>query len=229
MNNSFKLNAVIIVAGGSGKRMKSQIPKQFLLLRDLPVLMHTIKKFYDFDNETEIILVLPENQFEYWENLCLDFSFKITHKLVKGGSERFYSVRNGLNSIIRKNGIIAIHDGVRPLVDFETIKRGLESAFLNKAAIPVIPELSSIRIIENENSTHFDRNKIRIVQTPQIFDLQIIKSAYNVDFSSIFTDDASVAEAFGQKIHLFDGNIENIKITTKFDLDFANFLLSKRN
>lgn len=221
------LSSVIIVAGGSGTRMKTNVPKQFLLLRDKPVLMHTINVFYKFDNDIQIILVLPETQIEYWNKLCKKNDFNIKHSIAKGGKERFYSVKNGLYKIKNKDGLVAIHDGVRPFVGIDTIQRGVEAAKKHKAAIPVMPETSSVRIVDGENNFYFDRKKIRKVQTPQIFDIQLLKLAYNVDFSTLFTDDASVVEAFGQKIHLFEGNIENIKITTKFDLNFANFLLSE--
>ncbi len=227
MNKNF-LDAVIIVAGGSGRRMKTKIPKQFLPIGGLPVLMRTIQVFYDFCEKTQIIIVLPKTQIDYWKQLCLDYKFNIKHTIVEGGSERFFSVKNGIDKITSQSGIVAIHDGVRPLVEAATIQRGVETALKHKTAVPVVPENNSVRIVEAEESRHFDRNKIRIVQTPQIFDINLIKDAYELPFSSLFTDDASVVEKFGEKIYLFDGNMENIKITTKFDLNFANFLLSQK-
>ncbi len=229
MDKKNKLDAVVIVAGGSGKRMNTKIPKQFIVIQDLPILMHTIKKFYDYNNEIEIILVLPKNQFEYWKSLCDKYDFKIKHKLTEGGKERFFSVKNGLKSVSMKSGIVAIHDGVRPFVSADMIKRGVETATKFKTAIPVIPVTASVILVEENQNKSIDRTKIKLVQTPQIFDIEIIKKAYETDFSPLFTDDASVVETLGQKKYLFDGDIENIKITTKFDLNFADFLISTLN
>ena len=228
MKEILQLKAVVIVAGGSGTRMQSNIPKQFLLLRDLPVLMHTINVFYDYDNQIDIVLVLPKSQFDYWNKLCEKHSFLIKHTLVEGGKERFFSVKNGLDKILNQFGLIAIHDGVRPLIDVEMIRRGEKIAQQNKSAIPVVPVSSSVRIIDNDKSRHFDRNKIKIVQTPQIFEISLIKRVYSLDYKSIFTDDASVVEDKGYSVSLYNGNIENIKITNKFDLKFAEFLLSNK-
>ena len=164
---------VIIVAGGKGKRMKTQIPKQFLLLRDLPVLMHTVKKFYEFDRHINIIIVLPENQIEYWQNLCKKYSFHIAHNIAIGGEERFFSVKNGLQ-FITSTGLTAIHDGVRPLVDEKTIAKGFALAAKYKTAVPTLPPTSSVRIINNNGNYHIDRSKVRLVQTPQVFDNQLI-------------------------------------------------------
>lgn len=216
---------VIIVAGGKGKRMNSQIPKQFINLNSLPVLMHTIKKFYDFENTINIILVLPLSEINFWEDLCVKFNFSIKHSIVQGGDERFFSVKNALIKS-PDNGFTAIHDGVRPLVNKNVIEKGFIIAQKFKTAVPIIEEFNSIRILKDNEYEHFDRNNIKIVQTPQIFETKILKDAYSVEFDKKFTDDASVVEANGNKIHLFEGNIENIKITTKFDLDFANYLLS---
>lgn len=218
---------VIIVAGGKGERMKTNIPKQFLLLQNLPILMHTIKKFFSFDSKINIILVLPSNQIDYWKTLCKEFNFNIKHKIIEGGKERFFSVKNALASS-PNDGLTAIHDGVRPLIDIKVIKKGFEIAQKYKTAIPVIKQTSSVRIIKNNESEHFDRDKIRIVQTPQIFVTKILKKAYSVEYSNMFTDDASVVEANENKIVLFEGNIENVKITTKFDIDFAETLLSAK-
>lgn len=221
------INTVIIVAGGSGKRFKSNIPKQFVELDNKPVLMHTIEKFYNFDNNINIVLVLPQNQIEYWQQLCTKYNFTIKHKISEGGKERFHSVKNGLN-LAKESKYIAIHDGVRPLVDSEIIKRGFDTAKKYGTAVPVVPINSSVRFIEGEESKHLDRNKIRIVQTPQIFSADILKKAYNIDFRDTFTDDASVVEHSGNKIYLFEGNIENLKITSKFDLAFADFIIKEK-
>lgn len=221
-----KLSSVIIVAGGSGRRMKTKIPKQFLKIKGLPILMYTIKLFYKFDKDIEIILVLPAEQIEYWHSLCSKHKFKIKHKVVKGGEERFYSVRNGLRKMKSDKGLVAIHDGVRPFVSQKTIARGVKKAQKYKTAIPVISENNSVRILDGKLNKHIDRDKVKIVQTPQIFDKKLIKKAYKQDYSPNYTDDASVVENFGASIYLYKGNVENIKITTKLDLKFAKFLIS---
>ncbi len=222
-----KLKSVIIVAGGSGKRMKSEIPKQFLLLANKPILMYSINKFYNYNSNVEIIVVLPQNQVDYWQKLCVDFNFKTRHKVAIGGQERFFSVKNGLSFVEQKNGLIAVHDGVRPLIDFDTINRGVQMAQKFDAVVPIVSVSSSVRIVEDEKSFHFDRNKIKLVQTPQIFDVDLLKKAYQLEYNSNFTDDASVVEALGQKIELFGGDFKNIKITNKFDLAFAGFINSQ--
>ena len=221
-------NYALIVAGGSGSRMNATVPKQFLLLNDKPVLMHTIERFHEYDNAIEIIVVLPEAQFPLWENLCHEYKFSIRHQLVAGGSVRFESVKNGL-SRIQGDGIVAIHDGVRPLVSFETIGRCFEVARLKGNAIPVMPVIESLRMIDGENSKAVDRSSFVTIQTPQVFSVSEIKAAYNQPFSEVFTDDASVLEAAGSAINLVEGNIENIKITHPADLIFAGMLIKNRN
>lgn len=221
-------NSVIIVAGGSGKRFKSNIPKQFLKLGKKPVLMHTIERFYHFDNNINIVLVLPKNQIEYWQQLCNKYNFTIKHQITEGGTERFHSVKNGLK-LTKDSDYIAIHDGVRPLLDVETITRGFETAKKYGTAVPVVPVTSSVRLVEGNENKHLDRHKIKIVQTPQIFASEIIYKAYNIEYRQIFTDDASVVEFSGHKIHLFDGNIENLKITSKFDLALANLIIKEQS
>ncbi len=216
-------NAVIIVAGGKGKRFQSNIPKQFLEISGKPVLMHTIEKFWAFDNDIKIILVLPENQINYWQKLCEQHKFSLPHTIVKGGRERFFSVKNGLQ-IVENEQVIAVHDGVRPLVSVQTIAKGFETASKYGSAVPVVPVTSSVRMIENGENFHIDRANLRIVQTPQVFKSDILKKSYSQNYTDFFTDDASVIEKAGYKIHLFDGNLENIKITTKFDLLFAEVL-----
>jgi 2-C-methyl-D-erythritol 4-phosphate cytidylyltransferase len=221
-------NYALIVAGGSGSRMNADVPKQFLLLNDKPVLMHTIERFHEYDNTMEIIVVLPEAQFPLWENLCHEYKFSIRHQLVAGGSVRFESVKNGLSKI-QGDGIVAIHDGVRPLVSFETIGRCFEIARLKGNAIPVMPVIESLRMINGENSKAVDRSSFVTIQTPQVFSISDIKSAYNQPFNEVFTDDASVLEAAGLAINLVEGNIENIKITHPADLIFAGMLIKNRN
>ncbi len=221
-------NYALIVAGGSGSRMNATVPKQFLLLNDKPVLMHTIERFHEYDNAMEIIVVLPESQFPLWKNLCREYKFRIQHQLVAGGSVRFESVKNGLSKI-QGDGIVAIHDGVRPLVSFETIGRCFEVARLKGNAIPVMPVIESLRMIDGEKSKAVDRSSFVTIQTPQVFSVSEIKAAYNQPFSEVFTDDASVLEAAGSAINLVHGNIENIKITHPADLIFAGMLIKNRN
>lgn len=215
---------VIIVAGGSGKRMNSVTPKQFLLLNGRPVLMYTIDRFYTYDPNINIILVLPSDYIEEWEKLCKQSEFLINHKIVTGGTERFYSVLNALMEI-HDDGLIAIHDGVRPLVSIETISRCFDSADKYGNGIPCIDITESVRYIEDSGSVSVDRSRHKLIQTPQVFFSEIIKIAYKQCFVSEFTDDASVVEKMGIKINLVEGNKENIKITTSHDLQIAEALL----
>lgn len=217
---------VIIVAGGSGKRMGSEIPKQFLNLNGEPVLMHTIRVFYQFDPGCRLILVLPESQQEYWKALCTAHRFALPHQVVSGGETRFHSVKNGLAQIT-DDGIIFIHDGVRPLVSQATISRCYEAAVAHGNAIPVLPVTESLRKLEGDSSIAVDRSQFFSVQTPQTFQSHQIINAYRQDYHPAFTDDASVAEKAGYTVHLVEGNRENIKITTPEDLTVAEALLLK--
>jgi len=216
---------VIIVAGGSGSRMGSEIPKQFLELCGKPVLMHTIQVFHDFDPECKIILVLPEDQQLFWKGLCLKHSFPLMHQVVSGGNTRFFSVLNGL-SYIDGEGIVFIHDGVRPLVSRETLDRCLETAQKYGNAIPVLPVSESLRKQEVDQNISVDRSQYFSVQTPQTFRSGQILEAYKQDFDTAYTDDASVAEKAGFPIFMVEGNRENIKITTPIDLIIAEALLT---
>lgn len=228
--------SVIIVAGGKGLRMKSDVPKQFMEIAGLPVLMHTIQLFYNYDKNIEIILVLPEEHFEYWKDLCTRYQFTIQHQLTIGGTTRFDSVLHGLNATTDTN-LIAIHDGVRPLVDFKTIDECFCAAAEVGAAIPIGECIESLREINESNSFAVDRSKFKTVQTPQVFKSELIKQAYEQAFSPLFTDDASVIETYWKKqatnhqskITLINGNTENIKITTQIDLLIAEILLNKKN
>ncbi|MDP4188063.1 MAG: 2-C-methyl-D-erythritol 4-phosphate cytidylyltransferase [Bacteroidota bacterium] len=212
---------VIIVAGGSGKRMNSSIPKQFLKVRGIPILMRTLLVFYKYDKKIKIILALPEDQIPYWKKLCRTFNFTIPHDVVKGGLQRFQSVKNALAEI-KEEGIIAVHDGVRPLVSEETIDRCFKTAIKSGTAIPVIPVNDSLRMTNGQDSEMVDRSKYKIVQTPQVFKSEILLQSYHKKrYSPLFTDDASVVEMAGEKINLVDGNIENIKITTPLDIRIA--------
>jgi len=216
---------VVIVAGGSGKRMGMDTPKQFLELAGRPVLMHTIERFIKFNDSIEIITVLPENQLRFWADLQKKYSFDVPHTLVKGGSKRYFSVRNGLG-FVNSPGLVAIHDGVRPLVRIDTIKRCFDAAEKYGNAIPVISPADSIRMETDKGSVPINRMNVRQIQTPQVFDAELLKKAYRQDFDPSFTDDASVVEKGGEKIHLVEGNRENIKITNPEDLFIAQTLLS---
>ena len=216
----------IIVAGGRGTRMNNEVPKQFLPLCGKPIVMHTLETFYKFDPHIELILVLPEHLMVYWQNLCVEHQFDIPHHIVAGGQERFYSVKNGL-VFAKPNALIAIHDGVRPFVSHSTLERCFRQAELQGNAIPAMPLVDSIREIKLNESQIVDRTKLRAIQTPQVFQSQIITKAFEQPFSPIFTDDASVVEAYGEKIHLVEGNVENIKLTTPFDLLIGEALLQQ--
>jgi 2-C-methyl-D-erythritol 4-phosphate cytidylyltransferase len=217
-----KLYAVI-VAGGSGKRMGADIPKQFLELAGKPVLMHTIEKFKTFDDSMEIVTVLPENQLRHWAELQKKYSFTVPNTLVKGGKSRFFSVRNGLE-FVDVPGLVAIHDGVRPLVTIDTIKRCFETAEKMGNAIPVIPPSDTLRMITETGNSPINRLNVKQVQTPQVFSAELIKKAYLQDYLPEFTDDATVLEKTGVKINLVEGNRENIKITNPEDLIIARSL-----
>ena len=219
-----KLYAVI-VAGGTGKRMGAEIPKQYLELAGKPVLMHTIERFRAFNDSIEIIAVLPENQLRYWSELQIKYSFNIIHTLVKGGKSRFFSVRNGLK-FVNAPGLVAIHDGVRPFVSTGTIKRCFETAEKLGNAIPVISPGDSLRMITDNGSMPVNRLHVKQVQTPQVFIADLIKKAYLQDYLPEFTDDATVLEKTGEKINLVEGNRENIKITNPEDLFIAQTLYS---
>jgi 2-C-methyl-D-erythritol 4-phosphate cytidylyltransferase len=215
---------VVIVAGGSGKRMGSELPKQYLELAGKPVLMRTLERFKAFDESIELITVLPENQLRFWAELQKKYSFDIPHTIVKGGKARFYSVRNGL-TFVDVPGLVAIHDGVRPFVSIDTIKRCFQMAEKLGNAIPVISPNESMRLVTETGSMPVNRFKVKIVQTPQVFNAEIIKKAYRQDYLPEFTDDATVLEKTGVKINLIEGNRENIKITTPEDLVISSALL----
>ncbi|MBT3570977.1 MAG: 2-C-methyl-D-erythritol 4-phosphate cytidylyltransferase, partial [Flavobacteriales bacterium] len=206
--------------GGKGERMNADIPKQFLLLNNLPILMHTIKQFSHFE---EIVLVLPKSQFDYWNGLCKNNNFNQIHILVEGGETRFHSVKNGLDKI-DNTSVVAIHDGVRPLISTALINNLVGETKSGRGVIPIIPVKNSIRKIEGENSVHIDRSNLYKVQTPQCFLSADIKEAYTQDFSGTFTDDASVFEANGGKINTLLGEEKNLKITTQEDLNIAEIL-----
>ena len=213
----------LIVAGGTGTRMGTDIPKQFLELAGKPVLMHTIERFRAFDKSVIIITVLPESQLGFWEELQKKYSFSIPHTVVTGGSSRFMSVKNGLKEVA-ENGLVAIHDGVRPLVAIDTIKRCFADAEKFGNAVPVISPSDSLRMITEQGNIPVNRHYLRIIQTPQVFDAKLIKKAYLQEYSPDFTDDATLLEKSGETIHLVEGNKENLKITNPGDLAVAEAL-----
>ena len=216
--------SVIIVAGGSGSRMQSDRPKQFLELCGKPILMHTISAFTDFCEGVLPIVVIPPSQRDNWLKLCDIHGFFQPHEIVEGGETRFQSVKNGL-MILPDNGLVAIHDGVRPLVSKLTITECFKEASIYGCAIPTISVPDSVREVNGLNNRTLDRSKLCLIQTPQVFDIKNLKKAYQQPYSPSFTDDASVYESAGYAIRLTKGNEENIKITTPNDLIVAEALM----
>lgn len=218
------MNNVIIVAGGKGMRMGAELPKQFMPVGGKPILMRTIEAFYQFDKSIRIIVALTKDYRDHWSNLCKAYGFTIYHEVVDGGDTRFHSVQNALELVA--DGLVAVHDAVRPFLSKELLDRCFSLARNAQAVIPVIEVTDSLREITDEiDSKIVDRSKFRLVQTPQVFDVKLLKSAYDTEFSDSFTDDASVVEIFGHKIHLTEGERTNIKITTPFDLQLAKVIL----
>jgi 2-C-methyl-D-erythritol 4-phosphate cytidylyltransferase len=217
----------LIVAGGSGTRMKTEELKQFMLIAGKPLLMHTMERFTLYDPAIPVFVVLPGSHHDYWKELCEISGFKIPHFLVEGGKTRFHSVQNGL-SCIQGDGIVFIHDGVRPFVTSETLQRCYDTALKTGNAIPVVPVSESIRQVGKNENFPVNRDNYMLVQTPQTFRISLIKPAYQRDFSPEFTDDASVLEKAGETIHLVEGNRENIKITWPENLIYAKSLLERQ-
>ena len=241
------MDYAMIVAGGQGLRMGGDVPKQFLPIGGRPVLMHTMERFAEYSEDLQIILVLPREQWDFWLELCEKYHFptpsaskaspsggglegafsgglkEASYWIVAGGETRFHSVQNGLAQIPDDaEGVVGVHDGVRPFVSVEVIARCYEAARTTKAVVPVVPVVESLRHIRKGAVA---RNDYRLVQTPQVFDIQLLKRAYRQPFSDTFTDDASVVESLGETITMVDGNRENIKITTPFDLQLAEILI----
>jgi 2-C-methyl-D-erythritol 4-phosphate cytidylyltransferase len=214
---------VIIVAGGKGLRMGGDIPKQFVEIKGLPVLMHTINRFHSFDSSIDIIVALPVDQQDYWKELCSKYKFEIPHTIVDGGDTRFHSVKNGLDQVSGE-GVVAVHDGVRPFVSDEVLERCFSMAQEKEAVVPVIDVFETIRHIADGMSNTVPRDEYKLVQTPQVFLISLLKKAYSQPYVPSFTDDASVVEAMGYKVTLVEGNRENIKLTTPFDLKLAELL-----
>lgn len=220
------MDYVIIVAGGKGLRMGGDIPKQFLPIGGRPVLMRTLERFRAYSADLQIILVLPEAQQAYWQGLCQEYHFDVEYQLANGGPTRFHSVQSGLALVPDDaEGVVGVHDGVRPFPSIEVIRNCYETAREKKAVIPVIPVVETVRHLEAGSSVTVPRDEYRLVQTPQTFDIQLLKAANRQPYNDGFTDDASVVESYGHAIALVEGNRENIKITTPYDLKIAEVLL----
>lgn len=217
--------SAIIVAGGSGTRMQCQVPKQFLAVGGQPILMHTIRRFYEYNPALQLVVVLPAAQLQMWQALCFTHVFEIKHTVVAGGNTRFSSVKNGLAAITSPDGVVAVHDGVRPFVSVEVIREAFSTAAEKGNAVVAVALKESIRQLFKTKSKALDRNQYRLIQTPQCFRLPLLRRAYALPEEPTFTDDASVVERFGQKINLVEGSYENIKITTPEDLVWAESFL----
>ena len=217
---------VIVVAGGKGLRMGGDIPKQFIPVKGKPVLMRTLEAFSAYDKQMELILVLPADQQDYWKNLCMEYGFALPHRIATGGETRFHSVKNGLALIEGEEGLVGVHDGVRPFVAREVIASSYDSAAEKEAVIPVTDVVETLRLLTGEEASEtVPRTSYKLVQTPQVFTVRLLKQAYRQDYTPMFTDDASVVEALGHAVYLIPGNRENIKLTTPFDLKVAEALL----
>ena len=237
------MDYIIIVAGGKGLRMGTDVPKQFLPIGGRPVLMRTIERFREYSADLQIILVLPEAQQQYWRELCQQYDFPLPqlgedgrglYLLANGGETRFHSVQNGLALIPDDaEGVVGVHDGVRPFPSVDVIRRCYETAREKKAVIPVVPVVETLRHINSPSRSGGDgggftvpRDEYRLVQTPQTFDIQLLKAANRQPYNDGFTDDASVVESYGHPVTLVDGNRENIKITTPYDIVVAEALIN---
>ena len=218
-------HSTIIVAGGSGKRMGTSIPKQFLLLKGKPLLCWTIDAFRSYEAGMRIVLVLPEAQIPIWKSLCIGHGFLTEHDVVAGGEERFHSVQNGL-AIIEAGGLVAVHDGVRPLVSAALIARCFAAAEVLGSGIPVVPISSSVRHVEGPTNKAVDRSQLRAVQTPQCFHVDRLRKAFEPPYDPAFTDEATLVERLGDTVHLVDGEETNIKVTTPVDMQVASLLMA---
>lgn len=219
---------VIIVAGGSGRRMGASLPKQFMMLGNLPILARSINRIHDSLPAAEIVVVLPKEHIDLWKNLSARFDVA-PHKITHGGEERFHSVRNGLQALSEEVEYIGIHDAVRPLASKKMIIRLMLEAEQHPAVIPVVAPPDSYRVVEGEHSHIIDRSTLRIVQTPQVFQTATLRKAYEQPFSASFTDDASVVEVSGTEITLSEGERENIKITTPADMIIAEAIIAAQD
>lgn len=220
---------LIIVAGGQGLRMGAPMPKQFLSINGKPILMHTIERFMEALPGINIVLVLHPDYVNLWQELCDKHHFHHTCTITTGGKERFNSVKNGINAIndYNENAVVGVHDAVRPLVSVDVIRNAYTQARISGAVVPALPSIESVRILsDNGKSQSIARNKVMMVQTPQVFSLPLLREAYNQPYNADFTDDASVVEAYGHTISLVDGNRENIKLTTPQDMHIAEMLIN---
>ena len=217
----------IIVAGGKGLRMGGELPKQFIPVEGRPVLMRTLDAFYAYDDTLHLILVLPRDHQPYWQELCREYQFAVPHRVADGGATRFHSVQNGLSLVEDPDALVAVHDGVRPFVSHEVIACCFREAELHGAVVPVIPVVETVRQLVGETSVTVNRDAYRLVQTPQTFRASLLRNAYEQPYCDAFTDDASVVEALGHAVHLVEGNRENIKLTTPYDLVVAQALLAE--
>jgi len=218
----------IIVAGGSGTRMGSAVPKQFLELSGKPVLWHTVNAFAGAFPDIHIVLVLPEAHFDYVRPWLPDFDTRAAVTLVKGGETRFHSVKNGLNEV-KTPAVVFVHDGVRPLISTALIRSCYEAALEKGSAIPVIDMKDSIRQLEGEGNKAVDREQFKIIQTPQTFLSEWLLPAFSLPYDPLFTDEATVVERQGHRVHLVPGEEANIKITRPLDLTIASALLKERS
>ncbi len=224
------MDYIIIVAGGKGTRMGADLPKQFLPIGGTPVLMRTIRAFHDYDPKLHIIVVLPHDQQDLWRQLCADHHFTVAHDIADGGDTRFASSQSGLALVpADAEGVVGFHDGVRPFVSADTIDRCYEAAREEYAALPVMPVTDTLRFTGGSSAgRNVPRSDYRIVQTPQVFDISLAKQAFAQPYRDTFTDDASVVESLGCQVHMVEGNRENIKLTTPFDLQLADFIISRQ-
>ncbi len=225
--SSISKHTVLVVAGGRGTRMGGQRPKQFLELAGRPVLMHTLEAFARWDARADLVVVLPADQQEAWQQLCEEYAYRRPHRVVTGGETRFHSVQNGLSAVAcAADGLIAVHDGVRPLVAPSVIAECFAAAADGGAAVPVVPMIESVREVSADGRSHpVDRERLRVVQTPQVFRADVLRAAYRQPYDPRFTDDASVVEASGVAVCLVPGNRENVKLTTPMDLVLAERLI----
>lgn len=219
----------VVVAGGKGTRMNSELPKQFISIGGRPMLMHTLQAFYSYSPDLNIIVVLPEQEQDVWQKLCDKYDFTIPHRVVTGGNCRPYSVRNGLSCIAEKGGLVAIHDGARPLVSPTLIRRSFEIARVQGSAVASVALKDAIRELTDSGSSHRDREQYRLLQTPQTFRVELLQEAYRkVPNIETYPDDSSIAEAAGERVTLIDGDYFNIKVTTPEDLKIAEVFLQER-
>lgn len=217
---------MIIVAGGSGTRMGADLPKQFIELNGLPILMHTLQHLHEMDATMQLVLVLPESQMDFWEQLCCKHNWRVPHLLANGGATRFLSVQSGL--ALAQGKLVGVHDGVRPFVSRDVVQACFKAAESNGAAIPVVPIIQSLRRLENGESKAADRNEYRAVQTPQCFRTELLKKAFASAEHTDYSDDATVVEASGHPISMVEGNNENIKITSPIDLELGQLIIARR-